>query len=94
MTLIDIPLLYTPEELEEHFGSTEEGRKKLAASSMREMVRDGRVSATRGPRNSILFTPAQARAMLDVLVYSSPTEGGARPQGNPFNMTRRSRARA
>lgn len=110
MTVHDVPELYTPEELEEHFGTTPTGRKKLAAYEMRRMVREGRVTATRGPRNAVLFTTEQARAMLDALLYTAATKApegraaagkpaAAAPQGGDteahgFRTSRRRKPRA
>lgn len=97
MTLTGIPELYTPEELEEHFGRTPTGRKKLAAYEIRRMVRQGRIMATRGPRDAILLTPDQVQAMLDALAYAPPAARGNPPEGVAvlgFKTSRRSGPRA
>ncbi|GAA4914616.1 hypothetical protein [Nesterenkonia rhizosphaerae] len=75
--LADIPPLYTPEELEAHFGKDHEGKRKFTAWEMREMVRKGKVDCTRLGRGKIAFTPDQVSAMLAARVERA--EGPSRP---------------
>ena len=66
---VKLPPLWTPEQVEEQLGYDPGGKPVLSRHAIKRLARRGEVVHQRGPKNRILFTPAQAQALVDSMIF-------------------------